>query len=190
MKRYPLGLPAWGFWVLAVLAAGLIGQVPAIGGGLSLLGIAAALVWFFFKVRSERDRRYSEYAPVPVTGSQRLVMDRLEVVGESQYLIEISRAVGIAGRELEAVLAWEPKNPHAVHGAAIRVDLIAEGQRFTCGYVPSQLSSGVLPLVREAADRGLSPMLDATVFGGTPSKPNYGVWLGSGVRPNNRVRFS
>lgn len=189
MKRYPLGLPAWAFWVLAVLAAGIIGQIPAVGSFLTFAGLVAALIWFFVGVRPERDRRYADYAPVPVTGSERLLFDRLEVAGESHHVAAISRAVAIAGREMDAVLSWEPKNPHSQGGSAVRVDLLAGGERFTCGYIPSGISADLLPLVRAAAERGALPMIEATVFGGTAAKPNYGVLLGTGVR-TRKVRFS
>lgn len=189
MKRYPLGLPSWLFWVLAVLVAVFISQTPAVGTFLAVLVLAGAAVWFFVLVKPERDRRYKDYAPVPVTGSSRLVFDRLEVVGESHYIAQISQAVGTAGRELEAVLAWEPRNPHSTSGNSVRVDLLVDGGRVTCGYLPSGLSGQVLPQVKAAADQGMLPTIEATVFGGTASKPNYGVLLGTGPRSRTGVWF-
>lgn len=182
MKRYPFGMPAWAYWVLVVLAASIIGSIPVVGTVLFLAAVGVALWWFFAKVTPERDRKYADYAPAPVVGSERLTFDRLEVVGESHYMVGISRAVGVAGRELDAVLAWEPRNPHSRSGDSVRVDLVVGAERLTCGYLPSGISGQVLPLVRSAADRGLAPMIEATVFGGTASKPNYGVLLGTGPR--------
>lgn len=188
MKRYPFGMPAWLFWVLVVILASFVGQIPFVGVPLALVVVGAGFWWFFARVKPERDRKYRDYEPVPVVGMERVVFDRLEVVGESHYMVGISQAVGIAGRELDALLTWEPRNPHSSSGSAVRVDLLADGRRFTCGYLPDGISAQVLTSVRSAADRGAATVIEATVFGGTSMKPNYGVLLGTGPRANG-VRF-
>ncbi|MCD2499322.1 hypothetical protein [Microbacterium nymphoidis] len=188
MKRYPLGLRSWVFWVLAGFVGVAISQIPVVGIPIALVGLAAVGFWYGVTVKPERDRRFADYAPVPVTGEERMMFDRLEVVGESHYITAISRAVALSGRELDAVLAWEPRNPHSNGGTAIRVDLLVGGDRITCGHIPSGISSDVLPFVRDAAGRGKLPVIEATVFGGTATKQNYGVLLGTGPRKPARGR--
>ncbi|MGX9348183.1 hypothetical protein [Microbacterium sp. KNMS] len=183
MKRYPFKLPAWVFWVLVVLVASLVSQVPAVGPVLALALVGVALWWFFKRVAPERDRAYADYAPKPITGVAELALDRLEVRGEASYYVGIARAVSIAGRDLAAILAWEPKNPHSTNGNAVRVDLAAGDERITCGYVPAEHSAAIAAEVRANADKGLATAMSAAVFGGTADKPNYGVVLGTGVRP-------
>lgn len=191
MKRYPFGMPAWLYWVLAVVLLGMIGNIPFIGPVITFVGLIAAFVYFFVFVKKEKDRRYRAYKPTPVTGQADLGVDRLEVVGESHHLLSISQAVSAGGRDLTAVLVWEPRNPHSSNRSAVRVELVADGRPFMCGYVPSGLSAQVAPIVKANAERGLATVSPARVFGGTQSKPNYGVILGTGVQRSSRSpRFS
>ncbi|WP_156759578.1 HIRAN domain-containing protein [Microbacterium karelineae] len=62
MKRYPLGMPAWLFWILTVITASLLGSIPAAGPWLIWIVIVAAFVYFFALVKPEPNRRSSSTA--------------------------------------------------------------------------------------------------------------------------------
>ncbi len=123
------------------------------------------------------------YMPVVPVGFYGLSSDEsMEVVGESKYQEDIHRVVtawrraGSDQGQLYALLFAEPGNPFDHN--AVRVLLIFEGHHATCGYLPREQARSFAAPVRQAADQGLIAALHAQVFGGTPEKPNYGVWLG------------
>ncbi|NHI16890.1 HIRAN domain-containing protein [Microbacterium excoecariae] len=74
MKRYPLGMPAWVYWVIVTLAAILIGSIPAVGPWLVIAGLIAAFVYFYASVKPEPKRsgeeRRSRSEQVPHNGNQ------------------------------------------------------------------------------------------------------------------------
>lgn len=187
MRRYPLGLRAWVFWVLVVLVLSLPGAIPYVGPLIFIAGVAVVFFWFQ-KLPREPDRRMRPYSPVPLVGHRAVTLaPGQEVVGESNYVVGIGDAVARGGRVLDAVIWWEPKNPF--DGSALRVDLLVDGITFTCGYLPRDVARSVVAEVKANADRGLSSIVTAKVYGGTLEKPNFGVWLNEpAVRDEVRFR--
>ena len=184
MRRYPFNMRAWVYWVLVFLVGGMLGNIPYIGQVLLVIALIAGAV-LFFRTPAEIDRRFAPYTPVPVTALEMIGLpSSQEVVGESNYNAWIGQAVALAGTEMDAVLLWEPRNPFDPN--AIRVDLVANGQSFTCGYLPRDAAPHVLPTVKAHADRGQRSATTARVYGGTPEKPNYGVWLNMSERSKAR----
>lgn len=123
------------------------------------------------------------YMPTPPVDFYGISSDEpMEVVGESRYQDGIARVVlrwradGADPMQLLALLVAEPANPFDRH--AVRVLLVFDEHHATAGYLPRQQAYGFSEAVKEAADRGLMPALNAQVFGGTPDKPSFGVWLG------------
>lgn len=104
-----------------------------------------------------------------------------EVVGESRYQDGIRRVLRERESDsdpspLSAMLIPEPRNP-ADH-SAVRVDLFHNEAVEKCGYLPrDQARQWHGPLLRNA-DEGYVTVMTARVFGGSPQKPFYGVWLG------------
>lgn len=134
------------------------------------------------------------YAPVVPTQAMGFTDDtEWEVVGESRYLDEIKRIKNLMDTDVEegtlmALLVAEPGNPFDRH--AVRVDLVWEYQRETCGYLPREQAYRIQPLVRQANEDGLLVFLNATMYGGTVEKPNIGVWLSAvTTTPNARDYF-
>lgn len=121
------------------------------------------------------------YAPVVPTQAMGFTDDtEWEVVGESRYLDGIKRVRYLMDNDAEggtlmALLVAEPGNPFDRH--AVRIDLVWDYQRETCGYLPREQAYRIQPLVRQANDDGLLVFLNATMYGGTVEKPNIGVWL-------------
>lgn len=99
----------------------------------------------------------------------------MTVVGESHYQPAISRAVkgrySDGGIEVSAYLFLEPDNPYDPNAVRIVVN------ESTVGYIPRAEAPLLGPRLRELADRGLQPVCRASVFGGSPDKPTYGIWL-------------
>lgn len=174
-KRRPWGLRGWLFWVIAVVAAGIVGNIPAIGEALLVaVLIAAAVVWF----RTPRTDAWS-YMPVPITGDVPApIVDGQEVVGESFRHDALYRFVTEHGREAPAVLTWEPGNKHSAGRTAVRVDLLTPGgEPVHCGYIPELSSAAVSAMVKANSDQGLRSVARAKVFGGEGPRQNLGVWL-------------
>ncbi|MDR7111428.1 hypothetical protein J2X03_001292 [Microbacterium trichothecenolyticum] len=121
------------------------------------------------------------YAPVVPTRAMGFTDDEeWEVVGESRYLDGIRRIKEVMdaddeGGTLFAQLIAEPLNEFDRH--AVRVDLVWDYQRETCGYLPREQAFRLQPLVVQAADDGLIVLREASLYGGTPDRPNIGVWL-------------
>jgi hypothetical protein len=175
VKRYPFGIPAWAHWSASILIAGILGNLPLIGGFVALGAlVAATVVWM--TTHREPDRRLVAYAPTPRTGDAALELaGSQEVVGESRHFADIHAAVKLGGRRLRAHLDVEPRNPR--HRNAVAVRLVVPNGMFRCGYLPRHDAEALAPIIRANADRGLNTITSAAVFGGTPDKPNYGVWL-------------
>jgi hypothetical protein len=128
----------------------------------------------------DADPRYRAYAPIAYIGDAELLIDRLEISGESHYQEILAELYRTAGRMFVAVLEWEPDNPFATNGAAVRVSLVVGGQAIRCGYVPSDNSGEVQPLVKANSDRGFRSTLPAMLYGGEVELPSFGVFLGRG----------
>ncbi|CAM5350788.1 HIRAN domain-containing protein [Leifsonia shinshuensis] len=185
MKRYPLGMRAWVFWVIVLVIGGLIGNIPFVGTVIMSVLLAAALWWFFARVPREPDRRYLPYAPVPISGSTWIdLAAEQEVVGESFYHAAIAEAVLLRGRIVTVKLRWEPRNPHDRN--AVRVEIDRANGRLKCGYLPATVAPAFVPQVRRAADAGLELVSWAQIYGGELDKPNYGVWLTGSRKPAAR----
>jgi len=160
------------------LVATVLAPIPAVG---ALLVIGVIVTGIILYLRTPREDLYAIYQPIPFTGVEELIVDRLEVVGESFYIGHIALVVGAAGRDLRAQLYWEPRNPHDPHGLAVRVDLVGGDIVRPCGHIAADIAPAIQPIVKANANKGLVTVATATVFGGTADKPNYGVILGSGV---------
>ena len=123
------------------------------------------------------------YAPVAPTQAMGLTdSEEWEVVGESRYLDGIRRIKSLMdadeeGGTLFAQLIAEPLNEFDRH--AVRIDLVWEYDRETCGYLPREQAYRLQPMVIQAADDGLIVLREAALYGGSPDKPNIGVWLSS-----------
>ena len=121
------------------------------------------------------------YAPVVPTRAMGFTDgEEWEVVGESRYLDRILRIKALMeadeeGGTLFAQLIAEPMNEFDRH--AVRVDLVWGYERETCGYLPREQAYRLQPLVVQAADDGLLVFRQAALYGGTPERPNIGVWL-------------
>ncbi|NYE19607.1 hypothetical protein [Microbacterium immunditiarum] len=121
------------------------------------------------------------YAPVVPTRAMGFTDDEeWEVVGESRYLDGIRRTKELMdedeeGGTLFAQLIAEPLNEFDRH--AVRVDLVWDYQRETCGYLPREQAYRLQPLVIQEADDGLIVLREASLYGGTLDRPNIGVWL-------------
>ena len=121
------------------------------------------------------------YAPVVPTQAMGFTDgEDWEVVGESRYLDRIRRIKAVMDADAEggtlcAKLIAEPLNEF--DRQAVRVDLVWGYERETCGYLPREQAYRLQPLVIQAADDGLLVFRQAALYGGTPDRPNIGVWL-------------
>lgn len=170
--RRPFGMPSWAFWVVAVVVAGVLGNVPRVGMLFTAAVLVAALVYWV--------RLPKQLPPgvVPITSFEKVVITaRQEVVGESFYQAGIGSVVAAHGRAVQAVLVHEPENKHSPSRSAVRVDLLLNGAPVTCGYLPEVVAPGWVPMLVEARRRGALLTCDADVRGGRESAPSYGVWL-------------
>lgn len=107
--------------------------------------------------------------------------DAYEVVGESRYQDGIRRVLREYDADLDpshfsVMLIPEPLNP--VNRNAVRVDLFYNEAVEKCGYLPRERAYQWHGLLLRNADQGFVTVMTAKVFGGTPQKPLYGVWLG------------
>ena len=99
------------------------------------------------------------------------------IVGEASYQPRIA-AIRSATNDGEFTiqLVPEPANPYDTHAVAV----VAGGG--IVGYLPRDLASHWQPVLLAAASEGFAVVGKAQVFGGTPEKPNLGVF-GSAVWP-------
>lgn len=116
--------------------------------------------------------------------------EKLEVVGESRHLDGIRgvlaafRKNGEEPNTLFAALVHEPRNPF--DRFAVRVDVFAaivEGgaaHHAKAGYLAREQALLLYEYVKHIADQALLPIISVQVYGGTPDKPNIGLWLGRG----------
>lgn len=109
-----------------------------------------------------------------------------EVVGESIYHEEIARVIAARDTDTDpslvmAFLIHEDLNPFDHH--AIRVDLFSGSEVGTAGYFAREQAFIFYTLIRQYADIGALVVASAKIFGGTPDKPNFGVWIGDDDLP-------
>lgn len=99
------------------------------------------------------------------------------IVGEASYQPRIA-TIRTATNEGEFAieLVPEPQNPYDKHAVAV----IAGGG--VVGYLPRDMAAHWQPVLLAAASEGFTVLGKAQVFGGTPDKPNLGVF-GSAVWP-------
>jgi hypothetical protein len=111
--------------------------------------------------------RFTDY---PLVGDSRMA-----VVGESHYQDAIRDAVHGESREdgieVEARIVREPTN--AFDPNAVRIDVNGR----TVGYIARTEAPLLRPRLIDLERQGLRPVCRASVFGGSPDKPNYGIWL-------------
>jgi hypothetical protein len=115
------------------------------------------------------------------------VLVDIEIVGESYYEAHIRAVAGRAsGGEFEIVLQAEPDNPY--DGNAVGV--YAYGGKV--GHLSREMAAAWQPMILVAQSEGFVVAGYAAVFGGTPDKPNLGVFgaapwpKGAGRRPLDR----
>lgn len=97
-----------------------------------------------------------------------------EIVGESHYqdvLSEIARLLPVGWRHVTAQVALDDGNPHDPRAVAVRIG----------GLLVGYLSRDDARLFRSEARRRNWPLPSLTcaaaLYGGSPGKPSYGVWL-------------
>jgi hypothetical protein len=109
-----------------------------------------------------------------------------EVVGESRYHDEIAKVIADHDadpdpNEIMAFLIHEDLNPFDHH--AIRVDLFHGNVVGTAGYFSKEQAFIFYPLIKQFADIGALMVASVQIYGGTPGKPNYGIWFGEADLP-------
>lgn len=104
-----------------------------------------------------------------------LGIDRLEVVGESNYQKNIKKVRRNAPLLLE--LHAEPKNPHDKNAVKV-VARHSFGRVLLVGYLSRSDAKKYQPKVIAARKAGQIVQLPARVFGGTKQQPSLGVWMG------------
>lgn len=177
----------WPKWSRVLLAVGgfLLFSIPYIGPVLGLsVWLLAFLSHLSMKSQGTTKRGHRTYEPVQITESVFYTFDgQQEVVGESHYHAGIDRVVsawknsGAADTPILAILRPEPGNPFDVD--AVRVDLWFGDVTEPCGHIPAYLAAAWGRGLRPHLDAGRQPVAHASVYGGTPEKPDYGVWLSS-----------
>jgi hypothetical protein len=113
---------------------------------------------------------------VPASGP---VVD-IEIVGEASYQAHIKlveRRHGVA--EFTIGLRAQPDNPYDANAVAVYAD------GGIVGFLPRDLAKHWQPAVLAAEAQGSTVLGTATIYGGTPDKPNLGVfgsatWPGEG----------
>jgi len=132
------------------------------------------------------------YAPrVPTQFVRIPAQSKMEVVGESHYIDGIRRisdAMRAAGADTAlGVFVAEPGNPHDNH--AVRIDLLWGGMVETCGHLSREQAYRFQPDVKTLAEKGGLATMRAEIWGGTPGKPHFGVWLGGDSADFTRDRM-
>lgn len=110
----------------------------------------------------------------------------IEIVGESfhaDYIGGLRRRYG--DQEFEIVLVPEPENPYDHNAVAIYVDGAA------VGHLSREMAPAWQPTVAAANSEGFLVTGTASIWGGSPDKPNLGVfgaahWPGHGPAPRGR----
>lgn len=111
----------------------------------------------------------------------------IEIVGESHCAEHVQAIQGLYGeREFEIVLRADPHNPYDANAVAVLV----HDERV--GYLPRGMAVDWQPMILAAEAKGIVIRGKAVVLGGTPDKPNLGVfgaapWVGPD-RPRDRWR--
>jgi hypothetical protein len=110
----------------------------------------------------------------------------IEIVGES-FHADYIRALRRRYRDgdFEIVLVPEPENQYDHNAVAIYVD------GAPVGHLSRQMATEWQPMVAAATAEGFVICGTATIWGGTPDKPNLGVfgvatWAGPGPAPRGR----
>jgi hypothetical protein len=131
----------------------------------------------------------SLFRGVPAQRTVRVVQGQLidiEIVGESfhqDYIRRLRRKYQES--EFPIVLVAEPNNPHDRNAVAVHVD----GR--IVGHLSRQMAPDWQPMVLAAAAEGYVVAGRASIWGGTPDKPNLGVfgsapWPGPDPAPRDR----
>jgi len=98
--------------------------------------------------------------------------ESLEVTGESYRQTELRQIVTGIGREVSAVLAPEPDNPHDPNA----VSVWAVGLKV--GYLSREDAEVYQPAIVRLMEENATPVaLIGRIFGGQPDKPSFGIWL-------------
>jgi hypothetical protein len=103
----------------------------------------------------------------------------LHIVGEASYAKQV-RAVHkrYGDREFEIVLRADPHNPYDSNAVAVLVD------SDVVGYLARAMAAQWQPAILAAESEGFTVRGTACIFGGTPDKPNLGVF-GSAAWPGH-----
>lgn len=129
------------------------------------------------------------FRTVPAQRSVRRVQDPMidvEIVGESfheDYIRRLHRKYG--DNQFEIVLVAEPDNRYDRNAVAVYVD------GGLVGHLSKAMAPDWQPMVLAAAAEGYVVAGSAAIYGGTPDKPNRGVfgaaaWAGPDPAPRDR----
>lgn len=108
-------------------------------------------------------------------------LTRFSVTGELEHFDDIARVVGSGGRTmalLDVDLAGD-----------VHVDLVSASERGRAGRVPDDEAEALSEDLLAIAGGGFLAVMTPDIYGGTPDKPRYGIWL-SELRSVTRDRLS
>jgi hypothetical protein len=94
---------------------------------------------------------------------------RLDIVGESHYMPHLT-ALLRKGDSWDAHLIREPKNPYDANAVAVHID------GGCVGYVCRDDAVEIAPILDGMLAQHLGVMMHVALWGGTPDKPNIGVF--------------
>jgi hypothetical protein len=182
--RRPFGMPGWGFWTVGIIAALLLGAIPAVGP-LFLLGAVAALVVVWLKTpKRNLDGGGSAAPPNTPGGYVRLGgAGDVAVAGEEYYqdtLRWLSSTVQQRD-QITAALVPEPTNAHDPN--AVRIDVLHEGKRYTVGYLSARIAPAYQTVLLPLAQQGVFGTVAGKLWGVEEKASNLQVYLRLGA-PN------